>query len=47
MASRRKYVKLEEAIDFVLNSDIGGLSSDEESYLDCQSKNNDNLEDLR
>ena len=25
----------------------GGLSSDEESDLDCQSKNNDNLEDLR
>ena len=52
MASKLKYVRLEEAIDFVLkiyNSDCdtsgGVLSSKEEADLDCQLENNDNLED--
>ena len=54
MASRRKRVRLEEAVGFVSNSDssdsdtsVGGFSSDKEVDLDCQLENNDNLEDLR
>ena len=54
MVSRRKCVKLEEAIDFALNSNksdcetsVGDLSSDKEGNLDCQLENNDNLENLR
>ena len=44
---RRNHVSLEEAIDFVLNSNncdcdtsIGGLPSDKEDDLDCQLENN-------
>ena len=38
MASRSKRVRL---------TSFGGLSSDEEDYLDFQLENNDNLEDLK
>ena len=47
-------MKLEEAIDVAVNSNnsncdtsVGGLSSDKEDGIDCQLKNNDNVEDLR
>ena len=47
-------MKLEEAIDVAVNSNnsncdtsVGGLSSDKEDGLDCQLKNNDNVEDLK
>ena len=54
MASRRKYVKLEETIDFDWNSDngdcdtlVGGLFSNKVDDFGCQLENNDNLEDWR
>ena len=47
-------MKLEEATDVAVNSNnsnchtsVGGSSSDKEDDLDCQLKNNDNVEDLR
>ena len=53
MTSRGKHIRLEEALDFLLNRDtsncdtsVGGLSSDKEDDLDSQLENNDNLEDL-
>ena len=52
MASWRKLVRSEEAIDFSLNdcdcdTSVDGLSSNEEDDLDCQLENNNNLENLR
>lgn len=52
MASWRKLVRSEEAIDFFLNdcdcdTSVDGLSSNEEDDLDCQLENNNNLENLR
>ena len=47
-------MKLEEATYVAVNSNnsncdtsVGGSSSDKEDDLDCQLKNNDNIEDLR
>ena len=53
MAYRRKPIKLEEVIGFVLNSNnidcdtsADGLSSDKEDNLGFQLTNNDSFEDL-
>ena len=53
MASKKKPSRLEEAIDFILNSNsdcdtsVGSLPSDKKDDLDCQLENDDNLQDLR
>ena len=54
MVSGRKCLRLEEVIDFALNSNnsdcdtsVGNLYGDKEDDLDCQLEGNDNLKDLR